>query len=232
MRIGKVFIAAGLTMAAIGVALPISGGHFAWVLLAWLGMSLLVVGAGYLGVGARVLGKRSDGSLPRSRVFLLLPYFAITWGAWHLIRLGTERCWHEVAPGVYVGRRPLRGELPEDVKWVVDLTAEFPKARSVPIDCRYETLPTLDGHVPAADVLVDLAVRVSKFTEPVYIHCAQGHGRAVVAAASVLIARGVVTDGSSAEQLLRGIRSGIHLSSGQRNMIERIATRLGAASPS
>ena len=57
---------------------------------------------------------------------MLLPYLALTWFAWHLRRLVSRQpCCHEVAPGLWLGRRPLAREVPAGVVLLVDLTAEF-----------------------------------------------------------------------------------------------------------
>src|SRR4051794_9951314 len=86
-----------------------------WLLL-WPGISFLVLAAAYAGLGPRVYGKRADGRMAWWAVLLLLPYLLLTWAAWHLQRaLGRERCCHEVAPGLWLGRRAFVGELPPGV---------------------------------------------------------------------------------------------------------------------
>jgi hypothetical protein len=125
----------------------ISHGEQWW--LAWPGLSLCIVGAGYLGVGPAVFGKRADGTLAWPAVLFLFPYFMLTWGAWHLIRiLSREDCYNEVIPSLLIGRRPLPGELPDDVTLIVDLAAEFPESREVRRGRQYVSAPILDAWVP------------------------------------------------------------------------------------
>src|SRR5919202_869647 len=102
-----------------------------WLLL-WPGFSFLLLASAYAGLGPRVYGKRADGRMAWWAVLLLLPYLLLTWAAWHLQRaLGREGCCHEVAPGLWLGRRAFVRELPPGVNLVVDLTAEFPAARGI-----------------------------------------------------------------------------------------------------
>jgi hypothetical protein len=106
------------------LAIERGGLHFLWI---WPGLSFLAVACAYFGLGPRIFGKRSDGTLASFALVALLPYFLFTWGTWHLARLLIkEDCYNRVAPGLYLGRRPLAHELPTDIDAVVDLTAEFP----------------------------------------------------------------------------------------------------------
>ena len=87
------------------------GGYF-WV-LAWPGFSFGLVALAYLGLGPGVFGKQASGSLAWWSVLLLLPYLLLAWITWHLVRrMSREDCYNEVAPGIFVSRRPLPGELP------------------------------------------------------------------------------------------------------------------------
>src|SRR5207244_1868915 len=106
-------------------------GGWCWPLL-WPALSFGVVAAGYAGLGPRIFGKRPTGRLSWWAVLLLGPYLLLTWALWHLHRrVSREPCCHEVAPALWLGRRPLAHELPDGVVLVVDLTAEFPAARGI-----------------------------------------------------------------------------------------------------
>ena len=61
----------------------IQGGglHYLWI---WPGLSFLAVACAYFGLGPRVFGKRSDGTIASLALLALLPYFLFTWGIWHL----------------------------------------------------------------------------------------------------------------------------------------------------
>src|SRR5205085_1299175 len=105
--------------------------------------------------------------------------FAFAWGVWHLVRLGRgSREASLVAEGLWVGRRPMARDLPAGVTLVADLTSEFAVARGIAGRYGYVTLPTLDGHVPPLAELIAFARKLAAAPGPVYLHCAQGHGRA------------------------------------------------------
>ena len=189
-----------------------------WV--SWSGICFLVVAAGYAGVGARVLGKRADGALA-PWTLALLPFLLFTWLVWHLQRrLTREPCCHKVAPGIWLGRRPLAHEVPAGVTLVVDLTAEFPSTRAVRAGRRYLCLPTLDTRAPDPDRLRRIVATAATWKGGVYIHCANGHGRSATVAIAVLVARGLAADLAEAEAQIRSTRAGISLSPAQRAMLE------------
>src|SRR5262249_44416442 len=131
------------------LALAAALGGWSWVLL-WPTVSFGLFAAGYAGLGAGIFAKRPTGALAWWSVPVMLPVVGMLWVLWHLRRL-TDRqpCCHEVAPGVWLGRRPLAHELPAAVVLVVDLTAELPPARGVRRGREYLALPTLDSFVPA-----------------------------------------------------------------------------------
>jgi protein-tyrosine phosphatase len=198
-----------------------------WLLL-WPAVSFLALAAAYAGLGPRVFGKRLDGSLAPWAVLLLLPYLALSWLVWHVQRrLSREDPCNEVAPGLWLGRRPFAHELPAGVLLVVDVTAEFAVPRWLRGRYRYLCLPTLDTFAPDEAALVALVGHVAASAEPVYVHCAQGHGRSAVVVAAVLLARGLARDAAEAETLLRTARPGVRLKASQRRLLER----LGAGGP-
>lgn len=226
MIFGLLQIALGLALLAIAYVIGAPG----WLLL-WPAWSVILVGLGYLGLGARVFGKRrEDGTLSPWIVLLLLPYFAVAWTLWQLkSRLSAEHAWHEVAPGVRLGRRPLReSELPADTRCVVDLTSELPRALPE-LGHRYLCLPTLDTSVASDAELAALVERLADEPGPLYVHCAMGHGRSATVAAALLIRRGLSADVDEAIAHLKGIRPRVHLHAAQRAAVRRIAaSMLGA----
>lgn len=216
-----------LMLAAVTAATAARGGMH-WLLL-WPAVSMAVAGLGYLGVGAGVFGKQATGTLAWPWAALMFPYLLVTWAVWHAIALfSREDCCNEVIPGVFVGRRPLAGEVPAEVTLMVDLTAEFPECRAVRAGRRYVAFPILDGGTPPDHRCEALVRLIAEWPEPVYIHCAQGHGRAGMVAALLLVAKGVCGSGEEAVERLRGARPGVRLAWNQRALVERICRQWAA----
>jgi protein-tyrosine phosphatase len=207
------------------IVLAVYLGGPGWLLL-WPGVSFLVLAAAYAGLGPRALGKRPDGRLAGWAVLLLLPYLLLTWAVWHLQRkVGREDCCNEVASGLWVGRRAFVKELPPGTSLVVDLTAEFPAPRGVRAGRTWLCVPTLDALAPDEQALRALVDQAAAWPGPVYIHCALGHGRSALAAAAVLIARGLAADARQAEAVVRRARPGVRLNKVQRRLLERITAK-------
>jgi protein-tyrosine phosphatase len=225
VRYALIFLLLGVSL----VTLAVSFEGVCWLLL-WPAFDGLLLSAAYAGLGPRVCGKRADGRLAWWAVVLLLPYLGLTWFVWHLSRLvSRERPCHEVAPTLWVGRRPFAHELPPGVSLVVDLTAEFVAHREVLRGRTYLCLPTLDLSAPDEKAFQHLVSRVAGWQGTVYVHCAAGHGRSAAVAAAVLIARGLAGSVEEAESLMRKVRPGIRLTPAQRSLLRRITRPLPPA---
>ena len=215
MKYGVLFSLLSFLLACYSVT---SGGWF--LLMLWPVFSVGIVGLAYLTLGHRVFGKCPDGSLHCASVVILLPYLLYVWGVWHLIRIvSREPAYSTLADGILIGRRLLSSELPAGIRTVVDLTSEFPESsalRSVP---NYIAAPMLDGSVLAPQSLVAIASRIVTSETPVYIHCAQGHGRTGLIAALLLIARGDADDPDAAMALIRSSRPLMGLNNVQRSAL-------------
>jgi len=199
-------------------------GGWGWLLL-WPAVSFFLVAGAYAGLGPRVFGKRPDGSLGPASAAVLLPFFLFAWGVWHLQRLLSRGpAWHEVAPGVYIGRRLLPREVPAGVRLVVDLTAEFRESAGVRAGRDYRSLPTLDGFAPDERRLRALAAELAAHPGPVLVHCANGSGRSGTVVAAVLAAKGLAADAGAAVAMVRAARTGVRLKPAQRRVLERLLT--------
>jgi protein-tyrosine phosphatase len=215
MKYALVFAALAGYLGVLAVAL----GGWAYLLF-WPAVAFLLFAVAYACARPGLLGKRPDGRLAWWSFVLFGPVLALLWAVWHLQRLlSRQPACHEVAPGLWLGRRPFARELPAGVALVVDLTAEFPAARGLTIGREYVVLPTLDGAAPPEPGFTALVERVAGSAGPVYIHCAMGHGRSATLAAAVLVARGLAADAHEAERLLRRVRPGVRLNPGQRRLL-------------
>jgi protein-tyrosine phosphatase len=194
------------------------------VLLAWPALACAQVSAGYCGLGPRCLGKRADGTLSPLLAAIGLPYLALTWALWHgLRRIKRERPFDELLPNVWIGRRLLPSEFPAGIEVVVDLTCEFAEplsVRSVPL---YLSFPILDAAPAKPTELASLAVRLAAINTPMYIHCAEGHGRTGMVAALLLLARRSAASPEQALDLVQSKRPGVRVSRAQRRVLSEAA---------
>jgi protein-tyrosine phosphatase len=190
-----------------------------FLLLLWPALSFGIFSAGYAGLGPLIFAKRSNGSYPLWSIVLMLPLFALIWTAWHAKRLlDGDLSANEVRPGVWLGRRPLFRDIPEGVKHVIDLTAEMFPARKIRT-LNYHCLPTLDMSVPETEAFEQLLNQVLNLNEPVYIHCAQGHGRSAMFVAAMLVRQGICATPREAMAYLRQRRR-VGLNEVQRRFLE------------
>lgn len=195
-------------------------------LVAWLGISFLLVATGYAGAGPRVFGKLKDGSIRPLSVVVLLPYRLLTQCLWQLQRrLSKEPGAHEIVPGLWLGRRPTFEELPAEVTLLVDLAVEFPRSCRTASGCEYLELPCLDTAAPEWEPFREAVQRIATHPEAVYVHCALGHGRSATVVVAVLIARGLAANPVEAEAQVRALRPGIDLSAEQRALLQRFCSQ-------
>ena len=219
MKYSAVFIAAGMVLLVL--ALITKG--LALTLL-WPAADLFLLAFAYGRNEPKWLGKRVDGSLDPLRIFVFAPYFFLTWICWNgYVRLVREAWSHEVAPNLWVGRRPSPRHVPVGAL-VVDLTAEFSAHKSLIGQEQLLCLPTLDARSPGSTALRKLARRLVTAPHPLYIHCAQGHGRSATLAAVIMVLRGDVSTIEEAIAEMQRIRPLVHLHSVQlRDAIQALA---------
>jgi protein-tyrosine phosphatase len=82
-------------------------------------------------------------------------------------------------------------------------------------------LPTLDGFVPAEQDCAKLVQEIAAHRGPVYVHCAQGHGRSALVVGAVLLHRGLALSASDAEAKMKSVRPGVSMSFAQRRLLKR-----------
>jgi len=201
------------------------------VVLAWSSITLISMGLSYGFLGPRLLCKRSDGRIGWMGRFLFGPFFFFNEirfrSYWFLTK---EKPWHEVSPGIFLGRvlcetdRAVFSKL--GVVGVLDLTAEFQEARFVGEETDYRCVPILDTRAANPETLEQCVDWLQEHLErgPVYIHCAMGHGRSALIVAALLLARGTVKDCPRALVTIRKERSRARLHLAQQRAIEHWLT--------
>jgi protein-tyrosine phosphatase len=189
-----------------------------WILL-WPAAVMLAVAVIYLIEAPRALGKRPDGTLAWWAWIAWAPLFGYMRLLHEAARtLTKEPVANEVAPGVWVGRRPRAHELPAGIAVIVDLCAELPAAPGAGDGRTYLALPTLDASAPTARDIARAVDAVIAAGGPAFIHCAFGHGRSATVAAAVLVRRGDATL-EDVERTLRARRPRIGLNAHQRQAL-------------
>lgn len=183
-----------------------------WLALIWFGVSLWALSIGYLGIGAKVLGKSKSGAIAPWARLLHLPFLLYARILWHATRLiSREAPFHVVSDDLLIGRRLVPYEMPRDIKNYVDLTAELEDPPSVKNDFNYICLPILDGYVPKAK---ELSSAISRLQDGrTYVHCAQGHGRTGLFTLALLAERHMINGLGAGVSLLKSVRPGLRLNS-------------------
>jgi hypothetical protein len=222
MRLGILFAAAALLLANIAII------NTGWYLLfLWPSLSAAIVSAGYLGAGARVFGKKSDGTVSAVNLIVLLPYLAYSWLVWHAARLiKREHAYDALLPDVLIGRRLLASEYPVNTATVVDLTCEFPEPAQIRRTATYVNCPILDAALPDAEQLISLVRLIRGARRPIYIHCAQGHGRTGLVAAALLLANGSARTVEEAVAMVQAVRPLVRLKASQMTRLREVSAEL------
>ena len=227
---------AAFALVAAALAVPVATLHaMPGAALAWLALANAVVAYGYHTGRVAVFGKRGDGRIAPLSLLVLLPYLTLVWSFFWLktfVVRRNEPCWHEAAPGLYVGRKPRAFELPRGCTRVIDLTCEFDAARDVVRGMRYQCLPILNRHVPREPALRALLQSLVDHPGGLYVHCGAGRGRSAMLVAALLVLRGHAPDVDVAERALAALRPGVKLHAAQRALIVRCCAALrGGAAP-
>ncbi len=221
---GSVAGAGFLTVwAMVELGVPVLGAPFLWAAVAF-GIAALAYG----GVGPRVFGKRSDGTVPLWSYVLTGPFLVVGRAGLRAFNAtGLETPWSRIDDNLWLGRRP---QGPDGASFavlapvaVVDMTAEVARSRGLNGAEAYLALPTLDNASPST---LQLDTGVAFIEEhrgagPVYVHCALGNGRAATMAAAWLLATGRVSTVEEAEAHLQGMRPSVGLSRAQRRGLGR-----------
>jgi len=200
----------------------IATGGWSYLLL-WPALSLMTIAAGYLGLGARVFGKKPDGTMQLFNRVLMLPFCIPYEIAWKFYLSHQEPAWHLILPNLWLGRRVKVEELPKGVGLVVDGTAEVESFRAIRENYTYWTLPTLDARTAKRENFKALSERIANWSQSgIYIHCAKGRGRSTTLLVAVLLERRCVKTIDEAMALIRTKRHQVRLHKPQRQVLESL----------
>jgi protein-tyrosine phosphatase len=189
-------------------------------LLAWFSLGFGLIALAYLLERPQLFGKRPNGTLAPWAVIIALPVVVLNYGLWTLKKLlKGEPANHEVAPGIFVGRLPWPGDLPNGITVIVDVTSELIAHPQVRVHPGYRVYPMLDDGFVEPHVLERIVTELVDVPGAILIHCAAGHGRSATLAAALGIARGHFADPQHAEATMREVRPGVHLRRQQRERL-------------
>lgn len=175
-----------------------------WLLL-YPALSLGLVSFAYLNNSVRMFGKKRDGNISIINKIVLLPYLVYAWLIWHVVNiLRSEHTYDRLTPDLFIGRRTKN--VPDTVKSVVDLTCEFEEYNNIVKEKNYFSFPILDACSPHKIVFKEILNIIERLPKPVYIHCAEGHGRTGTVAAALLLYEGIVQGLDEAINLIQSVR--------------------------
>ena len=209
LRAARRYAIAGGLLVALGCLLRPWG-----FLLLWPAASLAVVAVAYARLGP-VVFRKSAGRIPWPRQILLAP--CLVGNRLSAIYLRRRcRAWCQLAPGVWLGRRPSDAEARElvglGITAVLDVTAEYSETPAL-LRLNYKNLPVLDLATPS---LRDLEQGVGFIDEHVgrgvFVHCALGYSRSACFAAAWLLKAGLADSVERAIESIREVRPAIVVS--------------------
>ncbi|MCG8490630.1 MAG: dual specificity protein phosphatase family protein, partial [Sneathiellales bacterium] len=163
-----------------------------WPLFAWIAMSLLLVSGSYALGRNNFLTKTQAG------------YGLITWALFAPYLVGCQLNWRfwrpkvssysAVKKDVFVGAKPRPKDVEqlkaENIYTIIDLAPELSPSRSTDMD--YHHYPLLDITIPDPDRLLKIAeqIEAARKKGTVFVHCALGMSRSILASAAWLMTRG------------------------------------------
>jgi hypothetical protein len=188
--------------------------------LVFLIIALTVLALALLLERPELFGKRHTGTLAPWAVVVAFPIVLLNYAFWAIKTLVQgEAASHEVAPGIFVGRLPLPGELPPGTMTIVDVTSELIAHPQIRIHPGYRVYPMLDDGFVEPELLAQIVAELQERPGSVLIHCAAGHGRSAALAAALGIARGHFDDPDHAEARMREVRPRVRFTRQQRERL-------------
>ncbi|MEZ6875920.1 phosphatase PAP2/dual specificity phosphatase family protein [Enterobacter sp. KBR-315C3_2022] len=217
MRLATKYCVGGIVFLLAGLWIPQG------VILLWPAAALLMVAAGYAGLGVSVFQKNIHGDLSLSARWLLFPYLA---GAWLSKKWFSRRrsLSNVVYGGVALGRFPDRTIAQAAV---FDLTAEFHKGSRKAE--RWEAYPLMDLVVPGVPDIRQAVMKLSQLQqrhESVLVCCALGLSRSATVVAAWLLKEGHAGSVTQAVALIKSRRPQVVLTFAHLQVLETFSKEL------
>lgn len=200
-----IYYALGALVCALA-AFPGNG----WLWFGWPALAFGLTSIAYATANPRWFQKASGTPSPAGE-WILLPATVLT-RLFQLRWLRSQPAWHEVATGVYFGRRLNEREanafLAQHPRLtVIDLTSETKEATAFREHAKYFALPVLDLTVPDAATRTQASALIREHVQQgtVFIHCLLGLGRSAHIAAAWLLDSGRCTAADEAVSAIQAI---------------------------
>ena len=195
----------GIMSLLVGVVAYRTGGLF--LILFWPSANFFSLAIAYWTRQSAVFGKQANGRWNAFGKVYLFPYLVLVRLTWSLLRWASrESPCDELSEELAIGRRLLPFELPAKIKNIVDLTCEFERCCYDRDGLHYVSFPILDGSTTTVANLLAVCRVIDELKGVTYIHCAQGHGRTGLVAASYLMFKDHGLSAGNALRRLQEIR--------------------------
>lgn len=185
IKIGLYYLAGALIMLLISFSASWFTGFFVWIFISLLSVSIIYA----FGFNEFLAGKRGKANILQWLLFA--PYFIGSYISWHYYRRNIPLMSH-VKSHVYLGRYPTSNEYrkikSEGIENAINLATE----QQLQTETIHQTrFPFLDLTIQSPESLYQLAKTIeSRANEKIYVHCALGLSRSVLAVASWLLYKG------------------------------------------
>ena len=224
MKFGVLFSFIGLLVLLLSVSFA-QITSLGWALL-WPAVSYLIAGSTYFFLGAGIYGKSSRGKIALFSFILMLPFLFSLWTLWQVLRIvKKENAFDRLTDKIFIGRRLLTSEFPSEFEHVIDLTCEFNEPAG-PRSVDYHAVPILDGHVPSDESFLNGVELAANLPGTIYVHCAEGHGRAGMFCTALLVRLGKFSNIKDAFEFVKDKRPLVAIRAAQEGLLERIEKEL------
>ncbi|HEX8574975.1 MAG TPA: phosphatase PAP2/dual specificity phosphatase family protein [Flavobacterium sp.] len=188
------------------------------MILLWIGLSLLIIGFGYLKLGAVVFQKNEEGTFTFSAKVLHFPY-RIGMRSVRRLFFNTDGKHQKITDQIYLGAFSMSKKT--DCVAIFDLCPEY--QRSNKNAKFYQSYPLIDLASPTVEELSSGVQKLNKMIEDnhkVYIHCALGLSRSAIVVLAWLLFTEKAKNPQEAIAYLKNAEYHSHLSKKHQEVLE------------